>query len=496
MTAQELPFWEGPEVDQDFGRTFTHYSESAEMGSPEAFLNLGVSYMNGEGVEENKEKAFQYFCKAAELGNADGMYNAALLMRKRIVPNNETKSLEWMLLAAENGNAYALNYLGDYSYKNGNKSKAYDYYSRSSMLGFPIATINTIARFLDFIDRETALAGLNKAIEQNTNGGYTGEISDDKILQNTRIFFNETKLKHTICSVEDIITKTDNELEDQIVNWYSERFPLIDFSVINFEKEIPHFIASDIYVRGSSSFEMPYNNYLRVDLFDEFPYKNNIREFVIDRYFDYDIDVGSHFHNLPYLEKFTVIQPSPFSVEDGVLYIDNCDEMEGSNILFDFTEKPQGRVLVAFPPNHPVKKFVIPSDVVAICNSAFAFSKLEELTIPDSVEQINYVAFEKMEKLQILRVPNKMIKMYLDHYDTEPIDFDLYSNNEDVSLDDEVVKFWNEVRNLEPHFDWSHYWYNQSIWEKRHGCMDKGDIETEGRFMNSPNVPDDEQLPF
>ena len=94
MTALELPFWEGPEVDQDFGRTFTHYSESAEMGSPEAFLNLGVSYMNGHGVEENKEKAFQYFCKAAELGNADGMYNAALLMRKRIVPNDETKSLE------------------------------------------------------------------------------------------------------------------------------------------------------------------------------------------------------------------------------------------------------------------------------------------------------------------------------------------------------------------------------------------------------------------
>ena len=49
--------------------------------------------------------------------------------------------------------------------------------------------------------------------------------------------------------------------------------------------------------------------------------------------------------------------------------------------------------------------------------------------------------------------------MYLDHYDTEPIDFDLYSNNEDVSLDDEVVKFWNEVRNLEPHFDRSHYWF-------------------------------------
>ena len=215
-------------------------------------------------------------------------------------------------------------------------------------------------------------------------------IADDKISQTTRAFFNETKLKHTICSVEDIISKTKNELEDQIVSWYSERYPLIDFSIVNFREEIPDFTAIDIYKRGSSSFVMPYNNVLRVDLFDDFPYKNNIREFIIDRNFDYDNDVGSHFHNLPCLEKFTVIQPSPFSVEDGVLYIDNCDEMEGSNILFDFTEKPQGRVLVAFPPNHPAKKFVIPSDVVAICNSAFAYSKLEELTIPDSVEQINF----------------------------------------------------------------------------------------------------------
>lgn len=460
MTALELPFWEGPEVDQDFGRTFTHYSESAEMGSPEAFLNLGVSYMNGQGVEENKEKAFQYFCKAAKLGNADGMYNAALLMRKRIVPNNEAKSLEWMLLAAAKNNAYALNYLGDYYYnKKSNKSKAYDYYSRASMLGLPIATINTIARFLDCTDRETALAALNKAIEQNTNGDFSGEISDEKILQTTRTFFNETKLKHTICSVEDIISKTKYELKDQIVNWYSERYPLIDFSILNLDAEIPYFTANDIYDKGSSSFVMPYNNVLKFDLFDDFPYNNDIREFVIDRYFDYDNDTSSHFHNLPYLDKFTVIQPSPFSVEDGVLYIDNCDELEGSEMLFDFTEKPQGRILVAFPPNHPAKKFVIPSDVVAICNSAFAYSKLEELTIPDSVEQINFCAFANMDSLKIMRVPNKMIKMRLDHYDIKPTDFELHSNKEGISLDDEIVRFWNEVRNREPHFDWSHYWF-------------------------------------
>lgn len=101
-----------------------------------------------------------------------------------------------------------------------------------------------------------------------------------------------------------------------------------------------------------------------------------------------------------------------------------------------------------------------------------------------------------MKKLQILRVPNKMIKMYLDHYDTEPIDFDLYSNNEDVSLDDEVIKFWNEVRNLELHFDWSHYWYNTTVWEDRHPEFQDNDIQTDGRFIPDLPFDDADSLPF
>ncbi len=165
MTAQELnsegvKYWEGTEVEQDFGKALEYYHAAAKLNYPKAFLNIGICYMNGQGVEENKEKAFQYFCKAGELGNPVGLYNAAVFMRKGIgTEKNEAKSLEWTFSAVEKGNAYALNYLGDYFYIKNEKSKAHDYYSRSSMLGFPIATINTIARFLDCIDRETALAG-------------------------------------------------------------------------------------------------------------------------------------------------------------------------------------------------------------------------------------------------------------------------------------------------------------------------------------------------
>ena len=310
--------------------------------------------------------------------------------------------------------------------------------------------------------------GINLAIHSGHN---------KQIYKNRSTEIIETDFwKGTIVYIE---IETSRNMPLELLTDLTARFEIYD------EDGNPDFTASDIYEIGSTSFIMPFNQILRYNLFDDFPYKNNIKEFVIDRDFDYDDDCGSHFHNLPYLEKFSVIQPSPFSVEDGILYIENCDEMDGSNMLFDFLEKPQGRVLVAFPPNHPAKKFDIPSDVVAICNSAFAYSKLEELTIPDSVEQINFAVFANMENLKILRVPNKMIKMYLDHYDYEPTDFELYSNNEKVFLDDEVVRFWNEVRNREPHFDRSHYVDNLSFGEKGHRYMYKDDIETEGGFIDS-----------
>ena len=257
MTAEELNalgvnYWEGTEVEQDLGKALEYYHAAAKLNYPKAFFNLGVCYMNGQGVEENKEKAFQYFCKAGELGIADGLYNAAVFMRNGIgTEKNEDKSLEWTLMAAEKDNAYALNYLGDYYYKSNDKAKAHEYYSRSSMLGLPVATINSIAHFLDCTDRETALAGLNKAIEQNTNGNFAGVMSDERISQATRAFFKLTKLKHTISifSTEDMLSKTHEELKDQIMSWYSERYPLIDFSIIDFEKEIPAFYSKRTHTK-------------------------------------------------------------------------------------------------------------------------------------------------------------------------------------------------------------------------------------------------------
>jgi len=48
---------------------------SAEKGDAAACNNLGVNYMNGQGVKKDYEKAFYWFRKAADKGLARGQYN-------------------------------------------------------------------------------------------------------------------------------------------------------------------------------------------------------------------------------------------------------------------------------------------------------------------------------------------------------------------------------------------------------------------------------------
>lgn len=53
-------------------RKFESCRTLAEKGEPQAQFDLGYCYMDGIGVEADKEEAFQWFRKSAERGNADG----------------------------------------------------------------------------------------------------------------------------------------------------------------------------------------------------------------------------------------------------------------------------------------------------------------------------------------------------------------------------------------------------------------------------------------
>jgi len=58
----------------DYEKAFSEWEPLAEQGFSEAQYNLGLMYINGQGVLKDNKKAFYWYKKSAEQGNARGQY--------------------------------------------------------------------------------------------------------------------------------------------------------------------------------------------------------------------------------------------------------------------------------------------------------------------------------------------------------------------------------------------------------------------------------------
>src|SRR4030067_730070 len=58
----------------DYETAYRLIKPLAEQGLPEAQLNLGLLYDNGQGVPQDHAEAAKWYRKAAEQGNAKGQY--------------------------------------------------------------------------------------------------------------------------------------------------------------------------------------------------------------------------------------------------------------------------------------------------------------------------------------------------------------------------------------------------------------------------------------
>lgn len=95
----------GQVLDNDPELAAGWFFRAAEQGYADAQFNLGLLYINGEGVPQDIAHAVELFQKAAEQGHVDAQNNlGAMYFTGEGVTRDEKKAIEWFEKAAAQGN--------------------------------------------------------------------------------------------------------------------------------------------------------------------------------------------------------------------------------------------------------------------------------------------------------------------------------------------------------------------------------------------------------
>jgi len=94
---------------KDYQRARAYYEEAAGLGFVRSMVNLGVLYLQGEGVTQNYQTAVGLFKKGAERSDSYGMFfYAECLAEGKGVPKDLGAATEWAKKAAQVGNPLAI----------------------------------------------------------------------------------------------------------------------------------------------------------------------------------------------------------------------------------------------------------------------------------------------------------------------------------------------------------------------------------------------------
>ena len=116
----------------------------AEQGDPEAQLQLGMRYAEGDGIIQNNTEAARWFAKAARQGLAEAQYQYGLaLLHGRGVVQDYKAAFSWIEKPALRGYARAQYTLGElYRYGTGtamDKARAYLWFNLAAAQGVDAA---------------------------------------------------------------------------------------------------------------------------------------------------------------------------------------------------------------------------------------------------------------------------------------------------------------------------------------------------------------------
>jgi TPR repeat protein len=105
---------------RQFDQARKSYEDAAAAGYPLSLSNLGVLYMNGEGVQRSPEVAANLFKQGAEKGDPNAMFFYASCLENGVGLQRDIKAAtEWFRRSAHAGNARAIEWcrLNAVSYK-------------------------------------------------------------------------------------------------------------------------------------------------------------------------------------------------------------------------------------------------------------------------------------------------------------------------------------------------------------------------------------------
>jgi TPR repeat protein len=141
--------WWIPNLDRDpvaapAEVTYAGVNKRAERGDPDAELQMGLRYADGNGVIKNEKEAAKWFEKAARSNLAEAQYRYGLaLLEGRGVVQDYKSAFNWIQRPALHGHAEAQLKLGElYRYGTGtptDKARAYLWFNLAAAQGLDAA---------------------------------------------------------------------------------------------------------------------------------------------------------------------------------------------------------------------------------------------------------------------------------------------------------------------------------------------------------------------
>lgn len=99
-----LIYLNGDGIPLNYVEAMQWFKKAAEKHDAKAQNNLGVMYLNGDGVPQNYVEAIKWFTKAAGQGHDNAQYNLGIVHEQgKGVPENLMEAYVWYSLAAAQG---------------------------------------------------------------------------------------------------------------------------------------------------------------------------------------------------------------------------------------------------------------------------------------------------------------------------------------------------------------------------------------------------------